>query len=371
MAAEQAQQSQPAQPAQPADPAAESLGSNGGTVAVSEAQVAASRFEQAVVAQGVSIAPGILRLRSLQSAPQFFQEEYNTGERFTWCFAGFDCLRSSFYPEGFVLLEEDIQLEAEDVLALIPPRAHVPQQLSLSCCVRELLEQFHFEHRQGSEEKLFHILMHPFTLHALARGNTLKVFVTWTWKAGCFRVFEPMSPQSSSPWQHEGDEAWANWPLPVTSAGEVADVGLYARDVVKFGRKFIKLAGLRRAEPRALPGQAHASQLRSLEERNISLLEKCFFTERFTKEYLEQLTRCGVRLGVQHTMLLRTEELQVIRHLDNGVQQFVCQLPGERPTHTQSLWVSADGYFYALYIIPADVSHKSFKTPTMFIKAAG
>jgi hypothetical protein len=67
----------------------------------------------------------------------------------------------------------------------------------------------------------------------------------------------------------------------------------------------------------------------------------------------------------------RTEELQVIRHLDNGVQQFVCQLPGERPPHTQSLWVSADGYFYALYIIPADVSHKSFKTPTMFIKAAG
>ena len=63
MAAEQAQQSQPAQPAQPADPASESLGSNGGTVAVSEAQVAASRFEQAVVAQGVSIAPGILRLR--------------------------------------------------------------------------------------------------------------------------------------------------------------------------------------------------------------------------------------------------------------------------------------------------------------------
>ena len=153
--------------------------------------------------------------------------------------------------------------------------------------------------------------------------------------------------------------------------------------------------------------------------RNTSLLEKCFFTERFTKQYLEQLARCGVRLGVQHTMLLclgmrccfpssaqkdpwllgndpsdadyssignwrvktghwrvscaqprRTEELQVIRHLDNGVQQFVCQLPGERPPHTQSLWVSADGYFYALYITPADVSHKTFKTPTMVLKAA-
>ena len=151
-----------------------------------------------------------MALRSLQSAPQFFQEEYHTGERFTWCFAGFDCLRSSFYPEGrrtpqainslcgsslaflwciyvlqdtgiltthwfcqktfltfvgiqegwpslvsisvgegelvscilpagFVLLEEDIQLEAEDVLALIPPRAHVPQQLSVVACFEERL----------------------------------------------------------------------------------------------------------------------------------------------------------------------------------------------------------------------------------------
>ena len=33
-------------------------------------------------------------------------------------------------------------------------------------------------------------------------------------------------------WLQDRDEAWANWPLPVTSAGEVADVGLYARDVV-------------------------------------------------------------------------------------------------------------------------------------------
>lgn len=63
------------------------------------------------------------------------------------------------------------------------------------------------------------------------------------------------------------DVQWANWPLPVTSSGELADIGIYARDVARFGRKFIELAGLRRAEPRALPGQAHASQLRSLEER--------------------------------------------------------------------------------------------------------
>ena len=59
MAAERGQQSQPAEPAQPAE-AGQSLGSS--TVAVSDAHIAANRFEQAVVAQGVSIAPGILRL---------------------------------------------------------------------------------------------------------------------------------------------------------------------------------------------------------------------------------------------------------------------------------------------------------------------
>ena len=92
MAAERGQQSQPAEPAQPAEAAGQRLMGSSGTI--SEAHVAANRFEQAVVAQGVSIAPGILRLgpddvsgrlvarpafrhvalRSLQSAPQFFQE---------------------------------------------------------------------------------------------------------------------------------------------------------------------------------------------------------------------------------------------------------------------------------------------------------
>ena len=64
----------------------------------------------------------------------------------------------------------------------------------------------------------------------------------------------------------------------------------------------------------------------------------------------------------------RTEELQVIRSLESGVQQFVCQLPGERPPHTSSLWVTADGYFYSMRLEPADVSHRSFKTPTFVLK---
>ena len=65
----------------------------------------------------------------------------------------------------------------------------------------------------------------------------------------------------------DDNPAWAGWPLPYTPAGELADIGVFARDCILFGRKFVELAGLRRAEPRALPGQAHASQLRSLEDR--------------------------------------------------------------------------------------------------------
>ena len=94
MAAEGGQQSQPAEPAQPAEAAGQRLMGSTSSGTISEAHVAANRFEQAVVAQGVSIPPGILRLgpddvsgrlvarpafrhvalRSLQSAPQFFQE---------------------------------------------------------------------------------------------------------------------------------------------------------------------------------------------------------------------------------------------------------------------------------------------------------
>ena len=124
---------------------------------------------------------------------------------------------------------------------------------------------------------------------------------------------------------------WANWPLPVTQSGDLADIGIYARDVIRFASVFVEIAGLRRAEPRALPGQAHASQLRSLEERtrgwrkklvlvfflckcwlllllkhvrNWNLLEKSFFRERFDKTNVDLFQLCGCRLAVQHTMLV-------------------------------------------------------------------
>lgn len=35
------------------------------------------------------------------------------------------------HPQGFVELDAEIQMEVEDVLRMIPPRGHVPQQLSV------------------------------------------------------------------------------------------------------------------------------------------------------------------------------------------------------------------------------------------------
>ena len=67
----------------------------------------------------------------------------------------------------------------------------------------------------------------------------------------------------------------------------------------------------------------------------------------------------------------RTEELQVVRELDYGIQQFVSQIVNEPPPYHQSLWLSSDGYFYTLSLAPADISHKNFKSGSWILKAWG
>lgn len=37
--------------------------------------------------------------------------------------------------------------------------------------------------------------------------------------------------------------------------------------------------------------------------RNLSLLEKSFFRERFNTKYVDMIEKCGVRLAVTHTMI--------------------------------------------------------------------
>ena len=67
----------------------------------------------------------------------------------------------------------------------------------------------------------------------------------------------------------------------------------------------------------------------------------------------------------------RTEELQVVRELDYGIQQFVSQIVNEPPPYHQSLWLSSDGYFYTLSLAPAEISHKNFKSGSWILKAWG
>ena len=42
----------------------------------------------------------VLSLRGLNRAPEWFYSRYDTTQNFTWAFAGFNCLLSSFWPDG-------------------------------------------------------------------------------------------------------------------------------------------------------------------------------------------------------------------------------------------------------------------------------
>ena len=84
----------------------------------------------------------------------------------------------------------------------------------------------------------------------------------------CFLLVCHLAWWSPVPIALEADDPhWSNWPLPCTAGGELADVGVYARDCGGLARRFIEIAGLARHGPRALPTQAQASQMRTLEER--------------------------------------------------------------------------------------------------------
>ena len=134
---------------------------------------------------------------------------------------------------GFELLEEDVKLEAVDVMDKLPDRQRVQQVIhgvtgqhvfgiffaqhaavcffkrftawcwscwivfvavvillkpaaELLCHSRELLQQFIPD--AGNNKAPYHILMHPFTLHSLAKGNTLKFFATWQLVRNSFAV---------------------------------------------------------------------------------------------------------------------------------------------------------------------------------------
>ena len=95
----------------------------------------------------------------------------------------------------------------------------------------------------------------------------------------CF--FPVCSSDSLRKVARKGDPTWRGWPLPWDAeTDQMPDVSSYAHDCVKFVKLMMKIQGWTRCEPRALPGQAQAAQLRSLEDRKLCLLLICF---RFAK----------------------------------------------------------------------------------------
>lgn len=45
---------------------------------------------------------------------------------------------------------------------------------TLVCHSRELLQQFIMDDPRGNRKGTYHVIMHPYTLHSLAKGHTLK-----------------------------------------------------------------------------------------------------------------------------------------------------------------------------------------------------
>ena len=66
----------------------------------------------------------------------------------------------------------------------------------------------------------------------------------------------------------------------------------------------------------------------------------------------------------------RTEEMEVTtRGLPFGWSQFITGLPDERGPFDRSLWLTSDGFFYVLKIMPAYVTSSAYVTPTMILTA--
>lgn len=58
----------------------------------------------------------------------------------------------------------------------------------MACHARELVEQF-VPVLGGDGNQTWHVLMHPFTLHSLAKGHVLKYFAPWAQGGSGFVLF--------------------------------------------------------------------------------------------------------------------------------------------------------------------------------------
>ena len=157
--------------------------------------------------------------------------------------------------------------------------------------------------------------------------------------------------------------AWAGWALPIGTGRNLMPLLLYANDVLSMANKFLDLAHLRTSgtELRNLDAMAGNLRLKSLEECNKDTINASLFGIHFGHK-IEEQERGGVRYALKSKQYLNNEDYALVHNLQPGNAQFFDfgEMPG--PT-TQSIWVSAEGFFYILSFRPADVQQKKFDSP--------
>ena len=144
---------------------------------------------------------------------------------------------------------------------------------------------------------------------------------------------------------------------------------LYANDVLKMANQFVDLAKLRTSgtELRTLDSVPGSMRLKSLEESNKDIINASFFGIHFGHKIEEQESG-GVKYALKSKKYLNNENYALLQSLQPGNAQFFDfgEIPG--PT-TESIWVSAEGFFYILNFRPADVQQKKFDSPCWVLQA--
>ena len=82
---------------------------------------------------------------------------------------------------------------------------------------------------------------------------------------------------------------------------------------------------------------------------------------------LEEQERGGVRYALKSKQYLNNEDYALLHNLHPGNAQFFDFGEMLGPT-TQSIWVSAEGFFYILSFRPADVQQKKFDSPAGYYR---
>ncbi|CAE7667942.1 unnamed protein product, partial [Symbiodinium microadriaticum] len=173
----------------------------------------------------------------------------------------------------------------------------------------------------------------------------------------------PQKYQDSSP-------EWNGWMLPVQQDGSLLHIAFYAGDVASFAESFMKKTGLMKMGQKQLPIAA-AGQWQPVEQRNMTLVEGCFFRERFTKEFVDLLSSCGIRLHVLSAPVLRMDQLKLVTELEGGNSQWWASLPQEESKFPGSVWVTAEGFFYTLARKIFPTCSKNFVTPVYTMQVWG